>query len=152
MRDFCAEALFDAREREFGVFDDVMEQRGSQRGGIEAQVREDVRDFEQMRQVRLTGAAYLVAMALGGNLVGAANHPGIFGGTILAEFFEQLFEAQRRAGARRDRDGSSEAGCRKTAWDSLTLNVLEEKRQERPGGRTLTRLSDRGAVRVTRGD
>src|ERR1700675_1948144 len=44
--------------------------------------------------------------------------------------FRAALRDARRADARRDRDGSSAAGCRKTAWDSLTLNVLEEKRRE----------------------
>jgi hypothetical protein len=33
-------------------------------------------------------------VALGGNLVGAADHPGIFGRAVLAELFEELFEAR----------------------------------------------------------
>jgi hypothetical protein len=32
-------------------------------------------------------------VALGGNFVGAADHPGIFGRAVLAELFEELFEA-----------------------------------------------------------
>ena len=55
-----------------------MEKRGSERGGIEAHVRKDVRDFEQVGQVWLAGAAELAVVALGGNLVGATDHPGIF--------------------------------------------------------------------------
>jgi len=53
-----------------------------------------VSDFEQVREIRLAGTAELVVVALGGNFVGAADHPGIFGGAILAELFEQLFEAR----------------------------------------------------------
>jgi len=70
-----------------------MEKRGSEGGGVEAHVREDVRDFEQVGEVRIAGAAELVVVALGGNLVGAADHPGIFGRAVLAELFEELFEA-----------------------------------------------------------
>jgi len=33
-------------------------------------------------------------VALRGNLVGTANHPGIFGGAVFAELFEELFEAR----------------------------------------------------------
>jgi hypothetical protein len=32
-------------------------------------------------------------VALGGDFVGAAEHPGIFGGAVLAELFEQFLEA-----------------------------------------------------------
>src|SRR5579859_234526 len=47
-----------------------------------------------MRNVEISGAAELVAMTLRGNLVRTAHHPGIFGRTIFAEFFEELLEAQ----------------------------------------------------------
>src|SRR5262249_11861684 len=55
---------------------------------------EDVRYFQQVSNVRLAGTAKLIVMALRGDLVGAANHPGIFGRTILFQFFEKLFEAR----------------------------------------------------------
>jgi hypothetical protein len=71
-----------------------VEDRGCERGGIEAHVREDVSDFQKVGEIRFAGTAELVVVALGGNLVSAANHPGIFGGTILAKFFEELFEAR----------------------------------------------------------
>ncbi len=32
-------------------------------------------------------------VTFGGNFVGAADHPGIFGGAVLAELFEQFLEA-----------------------------------------------------------
>jgi len=71
-----------------------VENRGGERGGIEAHVREDVSDFEKMREIRFAGAAELVVVALGGYFVGAANHPGIFGRAVLAKLFEELFEAR----------------------------------------------------------
>jgi len=52
-----------------------------------------VRDFEEMGQVRIAGAAELVVVALGGNFVGAAEHPGILGRTVLAELLDQFLEA-----------------------------------------------------------
>jgi hypothetical protein len=33
-------------------------------------------------------------VAFGGNFIGAPNHPGIFGGTILAQLREQLLKAR----------------------------------------------------------
>ena len=33
-------------------------------------------------------------VALGGNFVSTANHPGIFGRAILAQLFEEFFEAR----------------------------------------------------------
>ncbi len=93
MRDIGAEALFDAGDGILGVFDGVMENRGGERSGVETHVREDVRNFEEVREIRIAGAAELVMVALGGNFVSAAEHPGIFGGAVLAEFFDQLLKA-----------------------------------------------------------
>src|SRR5260370_40275970 len=69
-----------------------MKNRGGKCGGVEAHVREDVRDFEEVGQVRVAGAAELVVMALGGNFVSASEHPGVFGGAVLAELLEQFLE------------------------------------------------------------
>src|SRR5580658_9949776 len=46
-----------------------------------------------MRDIGIAGAAELIVMALGSNFVGATDHPGIFGRTIFAEFFEEFFKA-----------------------------------------------------------
>ena len=48
----------------------------------------NVRNLEQMREVGITRAAQLIAMALGGNFVGATNHPGVFRGAVFAELGE----------------------------------------------------------------
>src|SRR5260370_13230746 len=93
MSDIGAEESLDGGEGILGVFNGVMKNRGGKRGGIETHVREDVRDFEKMRQVRIAGAAELVVMALGGNFVGAAEHPRIFGRTVFAELLDQFLEA-----------------------------------------------------------
>src|SRR6267143_2852756 len=71
-----------------------MENRGGERGGIETHVRENVGDFEQVGKIGFAGAAELIAVALGGDLVGAPDHPGIFGGAVLAEIFEKFLEAR----------------------------------------------------------
>ena len=92
--DFRAEALLDAGDGIFRVLDGVMEQRGGKRGGVEAHIGKDVGDFEEMGQIRIAGAAKLVAVALGGDFVGAAHHPGIFRGAVLAELFEQFFKVR----------------------------------------------------------
>ena len=93
MRDFGAEALVDARDGKLGVFDDVVQQRGGKRRGVEPHVREDVRNFQQMREVRLAGTAELLAMALGGDFIGAADQPGVFRWAIFAELVEEFLEA-----------------------------------------------------------
>src|SRR5260370_28470003 len=93
MGEVGAEALCDGGEGIFRVFDGVVKESSGQRGGIEAHVGEDVRDFEKMGKIGLAGAAELVVVTFGGNFVGAADHPGIFGGAVLAEFLEQFLEA-----------------------------------------------------------
>ena len=89
-----AKALFYASDRVFRVFDGVVEKRCGQSGSVQAHVREDVRHFQEMSKVGIAGAAELVMMALSGNLVGAPHHPGIFRGTVDAQFFEQFFKAR----------------------------------------------------------
>ena len=51
-------------------------------------------DFEEMSKVGIAGAAELVMMALGSNFVGSPHHPGIFGGAVDAQLFEQFFKAR----------------------------------------------------------
>jgi hypothetical protein len=46
-----------------------------------------------MSEVGVPGAAKLVTVALRSDFVGAAHHPGILGGAILAQFGEQLIQA-----------------------------------------------------------
>ena len=94
MGDISTEALLDARDGILGVFDGVMENRGGERGSVKTHIREDMGDFEQVREIRVTRTAELVVVALGSDFVGAANHPGIFGGAVLAELFEEFFQAR----------------------------------------------------------
>src|SRR6267143_1120757 len=47
-----------------------------------------------MSEIGFARTAELVVVALGGDFVGAADHPGIFGRAVLFELFEQLFEAR----------------------------------------------------------
>src|ERR1700720_428599 len=46
-----------------------------------------------MSEVRVPRTAKLVTVPLRGDVVGAAHHPGIFGGAILAQLLEQFVEA-----------------------------------------------------------
>ncbi len=47
-----------------------------------------------MRDIRIAGAAELVAVALAGDFVGAANYPRILGRPVFAKFFEEFLEAR----------------------------------------------------------
>ncbi len=92
--DIRSKAFFDTRDRIFSVFDGIVKQGGGQRRSVHTHVREDVSDFKEMRNVEISGATELVAVTLRGDLIRAAHHPGIFGRTIFAEFFEELLEAE----------------------------------------------------------
>ena len=87
-----AKSFFQARKRIFRVLDGVMQQRRRQRSGIQLHVREDVRDFQEMRDVGVAGTAELVAVAFGGNVIRTTNQPGILRGAIGTQFFEEFFE------------------------------------------------------------
>src|SRR5579884_128760 len=93
-RGFRAEAGFDAGDGEFRVLNDVVKKRGRERGGIHAQVRQDVSHFEEVGEIRLAGFAELAAVALGGDFVGAADEPRVVRGAILFELGEQFLEAR----------------------------------------------------------
>src|SRR5258708_4418652 len=92
-RDFDTEAFFNSRDRIFGVLDGVVKKRGGQRGSIETHIRKNVGNFQEMGEIRIARTAELIVMALRGNFIGAAYHPGIFGRAILAELFQQLVQA-----------------------------------------------------------
>ena len=93
-------------ERNFGVFDDVVQQRGAERGHVELHVREQMRHFERMRKIGLAGKAHLRLVLLGGEIVGAAQEIEIVAGTIAAHFVHQLDKAQvHGAAGRRDEGG-----------------------------------------------
>ena len=54
---FFAKAFLNARNGKFRVFDDVVKKSGGKRGGVHAHVGEDVRDFQQMGEIGIAGAA-----------------------------------------------------------------------------------------------
>src|SRR4030088_1079207 len=50
-------------------------------------------DFQEMSEVGVPRTAKLVTVALRRDFVGAAHHPGILRGAVLAELAQQLFQA-----------------------------------------------------------
>jgi hypothetical protein len=52
-----------------------------------------VRNLEQMHEIRFARLAELLTMALCGDFIGAADHPGVFGRAIFAELGEEFLEA-----------------------------------------------------------
>ena len=121
-RDVRAETLFNASDGIFGVFDGIVKKRGGERGGVQPHVRENVGDFEKMGNIEIAGAAELVAMPLGSNFVSAADDPGIFGRTVFAKFFEELFEAGFEMADGAVVAGSSTEHCWATAYPSIARN------------------------------
>ena len=99
-----AELLRNFLDGLFGVFDDVVEDRGAERGDVELHVREQVGDFDGMRQVGLAGKARLRLVLLGGEIVGAAQKVEIVAGTVLAHLVEQFAETHVNGAPRRDAD------------------------------------------------
>ena len=93
-RDVRAEHFVNLRERNFGVFDDVVQQRGAQCGNVEPHVREQVRHFDGMREERLAGEARLRLVLLGGEIKGAAEKFEVVAGAVPAHFVHQLDKAQ----------------------------------------------------------
>src|SRR5580692_1071116 len=86
--------LFNASDRIFGIFDGIVKKGGGERGGIHAHVGENVGHFKKVRDIGIAGAAELVAVTLGSNFVGAANHPGVFRRPVFSKFFEEFLEAR----------------------------------------------------------
>jgi hypothetical protein len=52
-----------------------------------------VGDLQKMNEVRLARPAKLIVVALRRNFIGTAYHPGIFGGSVLAELGKQFVQA-----------------------------------------------------------
>ena len=91
--DIGAELVGDGGERNFGVFDDVVKQRGAERGDVELHVREEVGDFDGMREERFAGKARLRFVLFGGEIVGAAKKFEVVAGTVAADFVDQFDKA-----------------------------------------------------------
>ena len=70
MADLVAELGGQRLQRVAGVLDGVVQQRGDQRGGVHAELGQDVGHRQRMGDVRVAGAAQLVGVPLLGDLVG----------------------------------------------------------------------------------
>ena len=68
VRDLGAEPLLDVGEAVLGVLGDVVEERGRDRDGVDAELREDLRRGDRMRDVRLARCADLRAVRLDGEV------------------------------------------------------------------------------------
>ena len=89
-----AEYFVNLRERNFGVFDDVMQQRGAQRGDVKPHIREKVCHFHGMREERLARKPRLRLVLLGGEIESAAKKLEVVTRAVPADLVHQLDEAK----------------------------------------------------------
>jgi hypothetical protein len=64
-------------QRVDGVLDGIVQQRGHQGGGVDAEIRQDRRDRQRMGDERLAAVALLAAVHPFGDLVGVAQHADV---------------------------------------------------------------------------
>jgi hypothetical protein len=105
LRHGLAEALRDLGLGGGRVLDDVVQDRGHQRLRIEVPLREDLRDRERMRDVRLAALAVLAGMRRARDLVRLLDLRDVLGLEVAQDFGELL-----RPGAGKLRGGSGGAG------------------------------------------
>ena len=99
--DIGTEHVRDLLNRNSGVFNDVVQQRGAERGDVELHVGKDVGDGKWMREVKLAGFAELQAVLLGGKIVGAAKQVEVIAGTVATDLVHQLNKAEVKDALRR---------------------------------------------------
>ena len=93
LRDVLAKHLLQRFFRGQGVFEDVVQQADRDRGLVEMQVGEDVRNIEWMHQVRLARAAHLPAVLAGREDVGLLQKLLVEVRLVRLQFVEDVFEA-----------------------------------------------------------
>ena len=93
-RHIRAEMFGDRLQRNFGVFDHIVQQRGANGRNVQFHVREDVRDFHRMGKERLARQARLGLMLFGGEIVSAAEELEVVARTVAADLVHQLDETK----------------------------------------------------------
>ena len=72
-----AERVDEVGERQLGVLDRVVQQRARERDVVEAEVGEDHRHTERVRDVGVAGAAHLIAVGVAGDDVGTLDQRNV---------------------------------------------------------------------------
>ena len=90
--DLVAETLFDLFGGDVGVFDGVVEEAGSDGGGVHLELGEDQADFEGMDDVGLAGGALLAFVLLQGEGPGLADDFEVVAGAIVVDLLEEAGE------------------------------------------------------------
>ena len=96
MGDFGTEELADAVDRGQRVFDDVVEEPGGNRDGVELHVSEEVGDRERVDQIRLARMAHLSPVLERRKHVGPAQELDVRIGAVRPDLFDQVLEANHR--------------------------------------------------------
>src|SRR5690606_12665741 len=90
--DVVAETLPNLFERRRRILEHVVEQGGLDRAGVEIQARDDLRDADRMRDIRLAAAAVLTFVSLRGEFVRLDDALQVPLGKVGGEALEQLPE------------------------------------------------------------
>ena len=91
--DLRAEQLLDAVDGGQRVFDDVVQQARRDGHGVQAHVREDVRDFERVDEVWLAGVAHLSLVLHRREDVGPPQQLDVGFRCVTANLLDQILEA-----------------------------------------------------------
>ncbi len=75
-RHFLSEFRADAIKRRFGIFHGIVQEAGSDGGGIQFPFRQDLRRRDRVDEVRFAAFAFLPAMRPFGERVRPADEPG----------------------------------------------------------------------------
>ncbi len=92
MRDVRTKQLLDPLDRRLRVFNDVVEQTGSDRHDIQFHVRQEVRDFERVHQIRLAGMTDLSLVLEGREHIGSPEQFDVGLGVGAPDLFDQVLE------------------------------------------------------------
>ena len=122
-RDIRTERFRDFLERDFRVFDHIVQQRGADRGHVELHVREEMRHFERMREVRLARKAELRLVLLGREIVGAAQQVDVVAGAVLADLVREFDEAQIDGAPRANAHGGFPGRVHDLYYSALPLRA-----------------------------
>ena len=93
VRDLRSKVLFDLFGRGVGIFDDVVKETGGDADWIQVELGQDVRNFERMNEIRLSGLSGLAAMLTRRKQVGSAQKFLIGVGMVLPELLQYRLEA-----------------------------------------------------------
>ena len=103
LSDAVTETRGDLVLRDGRIFDDVVQDRGDDGVGVDAQIGKDLSRCHRVGDVGLTRFALLAAVGLGAEFGGKTDSIDLFGGQVRACGAQQLLEPRRPAGSARQK-------------------------------------------------